>query len=195
MTTSVYFDLDGTLLTYETSFSDLFARTLPVEATEAMVETYSGRVLKALTEQHPEPYRWAFEGVCEAFGLSADPGDLAEEYVRREVAATRVPASVHRLVEAVASRHPTGILTNGHGPTQRAKLTEHGLDGTVDAVLVSNELGTRKPEPGIFEAARERLPADTHVYVGEEDHAAPVAAEGTEALAALLVPLLDDADR
>lgn len=119
------------------------------------------------------------------------------------------------MFETVAARHPTGILTNGHGPTQRAKLAEHGFDDLVDAILVSNELGVRKPVPGIFEEARERLPADTHVYVGDTyeedvvpardqgfetvyvgdgDHEAPVAADGTGALASLLVPLLDPTD-
>lgn len=99
--------------------------------------------------------------------MPGDPAAMAEEYVDREVEATRVPPAVRRLVETVAERHPTGILTNGDGRVQRRKAAAHGLDGLVDTVVVSNDLGIRKPDRGIFREAVDRLPADTHVYVGD----------------------------
>jgi len=92
---------------------------------------------------------------------------------------------------------------------QRRKLEEHGLDDLADAVVISNEVGVRKPNPQIFETAKERLPAESYLYVGdtfEEDIApareggfetvyigddrpdAPVSARRTAALASLLLP-------
>ena len=214
MTTSVYFDLDGTLLEYTTPFSELFARTLPTDATEDMAETYSRHVLTGISELRTDPYRRAFDAVGDEYGLAVDAESLASEYVEREAAATRLPQSVRRLVESIGARHQTGILTNGDGRMQRRKMAEHGLDELVDAVLVSNEVGSRKPDPAIFVEAKERLPADAFVYVGdtpEEDiipardcgfetvyvgegtHPdASVAASGTEELAALLLPLVED---
>lgn len=210
MTTAVHFDLDGTLLTYAEPFDDLVAATLP-DPTPAMVETYTERVLSALRASESDPYERAFAAVVDAFDLAADPAALASDYVEREVAATRLDPPARRLVETVADAHPTGVLTNGHGPTQRAKIREHGLDRLVDEVVVSGEVGVRKPDPGIFDRARERLPADRHVYVGDtfaedvvpardlgfetvyvgdEDVDAPVAAD-REALSGLVLALLD----
>ncbi len=209
----MYFDLDGTLLQYETPFENLVRATLPAEAPEAAADTYTERVLGALSAQRDAPYERAFAAVCDAHGLDADPDELAAEYRDREVATTHVPDPARDLLRAVAAHHPTGILTNGEGRMQRRKLTAHGLADVVDAVLVSNAVGVRKPDPEIFERARKRLPADTHVYVGDTDeedvvpareagfeavyvgdesHETPVAVatDGIEALAAVVVPLL-----
>ena len=37
----------------------------------------------------------------------------------------------------------------------------------MDGVVVSNELGSRKPSTDIFEEAKKRLPAETAIYVGD----------------------------
>lgn len=209
MTTAVYFDLDGTLLQYERAFDDIVRGVLPDGAPDTATDTYTERVLAALSEQRDDPYELAFAAACETHDIDADPGALAAEYRDREVAATRVPEAARTLLETVADRHPTGVLTNGEARMQRRKLAAHDLERVVDAVLVSNAEGVRKPAPAIFERARERLPADTHVYVGdtyEEDvepareagfeavyvggDRAAFATEGIEELAAVLVPLL-----
>lgn len=213
MTTAVYFDLDGTLLEYTASFDALARRVLPVEATDAMLDTYSEAVLAGLTEQADRPYERAFETVAADHGLDLDAAALADAYVDAEVGATYVPPAVLELVETAAARHDVGILTNGDGRMQRRKLAAHGLAERVDTVLVSNEVGVRKPDTRIFALARERLPAATHVYVGDtyaEDIVpareagfetvyvgddpnveTPVRATDTAHLASLLVPLLD----
>ena len=62
-----------------------------------------------------------------------------------------------------------GILTNGSIVAQEAKIAHLGLDERVDAVIVSEAVGCKKPDPRIFAAALESLdvgPADT-VYVGD----------------------------
>ena len=214
MTTSVWFDLDGTLLDYTTSFGELFAQTLPVSASDEMVATYSEHVLSGIRQMAERPYRRAFESVGREYDLDIDPGALTAEYIEREAKTTRVPEPVTRLVESIADRHQTGILTNGTGRMQRRKIERHGLDGPVDSVVVSNELGSRKPSTDIFEEAKKRLPAETVIYIGdtfEEDilparsagfdtvyigeetrSATPVTARRTEELAAVLLPLMGE---
>lgn len=209
--TAVYFDLDGTLIDYAAPFGELVADTLPVEATDAMCRTYSENVLRSIRRVEDDPYERGFAAVAEEHRLDFDAAQLAERYIEREIAATRIEDSVFELVRSVFERHPTGVLTNGVGRVQRRKLEAHGLDDLVDVVLVSNELGVRKPDDGIFEAATERLPADTHlyvgdtyeedivpaekngfetVYVGDDSRDAPVSADGTAALADVLNALL-----
>ncbi|WP_206664906.1 HAD family hydrolase [Halorubrum salsamenti] len=214
MTATVYFDLDGTLLDYAVPFEELFARTLPTDPTEEMVKTYSERVLRGIERVESDPYERAFDAVRERYDLDVNPAALATEYVELEAGATRLAPAVRALVATVADRHDVGVLTNGDGRMQRRKLAEHGLDDLIDAVIVSNEVGARKPSRAIFDAARERLPAETTVYVGdtydedivpareagfetvyvgdEDPSDRSVTAPGTEALASLLVPLLTD---
>ena len=212
MTTTVYFDLDGTLIDYTTPFADIFGQTLPVDASEEMTDTYFAEVLSGITQVEENPYRRAFEIVRREYDLDVNPETVAETYIEKEAAATHTLPSVKQLVERVATQHQTGILTNGDGRMQRQKLENHGLAELVDTVIVSNEVGSRKPDQDIFEEAKKRLPAETFVYVGDtfeedivpaieagfrtvyvgEDHRpdAPVAASGTEELAELLLPLI-----
>lgn len=218
MTTTVYFDLDGTLIDYTAPFSEIFAQTLPIETSEGMADTYFDEVLSGVEQLKEDPYRRAFEAVRQEYNLDVTPRSMAATYIENEAAVTCILPSVRQLVERIATRYQTGILTNGDGRMQRRKLQEHGLVESVDTVIVSNEVGTRKPEQEIFEKAKSRLPAETFIYVGdtfEEDIVpaceadfrtvyvgedersnAPITARGTKQLAGLLLPLIgEDAER
>ncbi|MFC4437528.1 MULTISPECIES: HAD family hydrolase [Natrialbaceae] len=169
MTTTVYFDLDGTLCAYDVPFKEQFATTVSPygEPTEAAYEAYVDRLFDALENCESEPYRRAFEDAAETTEFEAAPATLASDHCETELEASVVSADARRVVERVSERSPTGILTNGDGRQQRAKLARHGLGELVDEVLVSNDIGARKPADRIFDLAKERLPADEHVYVGD----------------------------
>ena len=215
MTTTVYFDLDGTLLEYTRPFDDLFAQVVPasIDVTDEMTDTYGNRLLTALDDLEDDPFERAFAAVVREYDVPVDPAVLADEFVRAEVEASRITDPVRRLVELVTHHHSAGVLTNGDGRTQRRKLEAHGLDDVVDSVVVSTEVGARKPSPEIFEHAKAALPADTFVYVGDtyeedvvparecgfetvyvgDDHgpAATLTVTDTEDLAAVLGALLE----
>ncbi|MFD3781454.1 HAD family hydrolase [Streptomyces sp. NPDC058612] len=64
---------------------------------------------------------------------------------------------------------PVAVVSN-IGWDLRPVFRAHGLDGLVDAYLLSFELGTQKPDPGIFSAACDRLglaPTDV-LMVGDD---------------------------
>ena len=50
-----------------------------------------------------------------------------------------------------------GVLTNGPSEIQRRKLRATGVEGAVDAVLVSEELGVAKPDVRAFALAAAAL--------------------------------------
>ena len=75
-------------------------------------------------------------------------------------------------LEALGSTHPDlalGIVTNGEGEPQRAKLAAIGLADRFATVVASGEVGLAKPDAAIFALACERLgvePAQT-AHVGD----------------------------
>ncbi len=62
-----------------------------------------------------------------------------------------------------------GIVSNGTTREQRDQLEQLGIIGFFDPILISQEVGIRKPEPGIFLIAAERwqLPASEILVVGD----------------------------
>ncbi|MFS8046954.1 HAD family hydrolase [Rhizobium sp. BR 314] len=67
----------------------------------------------------------------------------------------------------------TAIISNGHTNVQAAKIEITGLRNVVDLVVISEDIGLRKPDPRIFQLAAERLdvvPARC-IFVGDNPEA------------------------
>ncbi|MGE5135999.1 MAG: HAD family hydrolase [Gemmatimonadota bacterium] len=62
-----------------------------------------------------------------------------------------------------------GVVTNGDGDQQRAKLAAIGLGGAFHSVIVSGDAGCAKPDPRIFHlaAAELGLPPGQCLFVGD----------------------------
>lgn len=81
-------------------------------------------------------------------------------YLRHYRAAWRVFDDVLPSLRAIVTANPTvafGVVTNGEGEPQRAKLAAIGLGERFSVVIASGEEGVAEPEPEIFERACERL--------------------------------------
>lgn len=63
------------------------------------------------------------------------------------------------------------MLTNGLGDWQRAKLAAHDLEQRFDAVVVSCEVGARRPAAAPFHELEGRLGAEEYAMVGDSDSA------------------------
>lgn len=74
------------------------------------------------------------------------------------------------IAEATARGIPLGIVSNAHsGRSHRALLAEHGLGDVFDVQVYSDEVGMRKPHPGMIELAATALGVSTAQcwYVGD----------------------------
>jgi putative hydrolase of the HAD superfamily len=63
----------------------------------------------------------------------------------------------------------TALVTNGPSDVQRDKLRILGIEDSFDAVLISGEVGTAKPDPALFDAALDALEVEPGVawHVGD----------------------------
>lgn len=84
---------------------------------------------------------------------------LASTYREAYRTARRAVSGAAALLEAVKQRARIGIVSNNLLDEQREKLRTCGLDGFVDALVVSEEAQVSKPHPAIFELALDRLHA------------------------------------
>jgi putative hydrolase of the HAD superfamily len=63
-----------------------------------------------------------------------------------------------------------GIVTNGRVDTQMAKIAAMGVSSLFQAIIISELVGMKKPEPGIFHCALEKLalaPSEC-LFVGDD---------------------------
>ncbi|MFF1874561.1 HAD-IA family hydrolase [Kitasatospora herbaricolor] len=95
-----------------------------------------------------------FEGLCAELPVLESADRLWARYNTEFPATVRPFPGVPNALEAVrADGWQVVVVTNGGGEIQRAKLKASGIDALVDGVCISEEAGTRKPDPAIFETA------------------------------------------
>jgi len=84
--------------------------------------------------------------------------ELVASYRADFLAAARLSAGTIELLDLLHDRSiKTGVITNGETAVQRNKLERLGLAKRMDAIVVSAEFGSKKPDPAIFRFALDQL--------------------------------------
>lgn len=110
-----------------------------------------------------------------ALGVSDDCGALLlSDFQRRYPHFARPSIGALEMLAALR-RHglKTAIISNGHSDVQSAKIEITGLRAAVDLVVISEDVGLRKPDVRIFQLAAERLgvvPANS-IFIGDNPEA------------------------
>jgi len=132
-----------------------------------------------------------------ALGLDAAtlPAGLAEALIeahRHELAkAASVPAHHRPLLERLARQHCLAVVSNfDYSPTALGILEAAGVRDLFAAIVVSDEVGWRKPRPDIFQEALRRTGAEAHgtLFVGDRIDIDVVGAHGVGMDAAWINP-------
>jgi putative hydrolase of the HAD superfamily len=171
MLTSIIFDLDETLIDREATMHafleqqyDRFSEHLGCDAAGFCAQTLA---LQA------GGYADKYDAYCSSLSILGERIDLAgqlmqdlEDHYGNDAIAFEGAADVLMLLRP---RYRTGLITNGRSLGQRNKLRSAGLEGLFDAVSISEEVGVKKPDPGIFKHCLEQLAVDVTqvVYVGD----------------------------
>ena len=173
---AIFFDLDGTLLTSEQSFVEIFETAcdrVGIEYDPTVHEYYTERFFAHFEDFRPNPFVTAGREAVYEFDLDADGKALGRARIDAEIEATNVPEGVRVALADLRERHALGVVTNGVGDVQRRKLAAHNLD-CFESVIISEDVGAMKPDPAIFGAAKDAIPASEYVYVGDSiDHDLP----------------------
>jgi putative hydrolase of the HAD superfamily len=181
---AVIFDLDMTLVDHPTPF---------VETFEQLLREFAGRLAPKTPEEFSNIFwakalmNWqamlggeldAEEAQLHTFDetlreLHLDP-HLARPMIERgdilhAESACLFDDSIAVLERLREAGIKLGIITNGFGSTQRAKIERCKLENYVDSVIISGEAGLHKPDAAVFNLALECLsvePGET-VFVGD----------------------------
>ncbi len=181
---AIFFDMDETLIRHRKNFEEVAAETFAQFAGQlepiTPLEFWSTWWPKA-----QDLWYMMFDGVID--------GETARRYAYintlrtlkadESLAEAMMHAGEQTLIEAahlvedardvlLALREAgirTGLVTNGFSVTQRKKVAHHQLEEQLDFVLVSEEVGSHKPHPHIFEEALRRadVTADEALFVGD----------------------------
>ncbi|MFJ1751154.1 HAD family hydrolase [Streptomyces sp. NPDC088116] len=145
------FDLDGTLADRQSALSDAVTSLGRSHALAPDAEQW------LRTELTDRANVADFARLREIFDLEVPAAQLWQEYVSLMAAAiTCRPEVLEGLAHLRAATWTIGIITNGAGDIQRAKLAATGLADLVDGVAVSGDLEIRKPDLRLFELAATR---------------------------------------
>jgi putative hydrolase of the HAD superfamily len=171
-TRAVLFDLDDTLVDHlHSSRSGLAAVQQEVGfPPDADADTMERLYRELLLATHDDVVRGRLDPEAERverfrrffahFGRDASwevARHARRTYRQAYLAARRTVPGARELLEALRGRAAIGVVTDNLVAEQVEKLEHFGLAGLVDALVVSEEVGVAKPDPGIFLAALRRV--------------------------------------
>lgn len=185
---AVIFDLDDTLCAYRIEPFEALRRSLGSEQQRALAHALDAErfaALQSLTwaegqarvqagEWNPFPYGASVEavrrllveaGVVEQATLQ----QLQTAFLDVLLAHLDLAPGAEEVVRSIKSSCLVGLLTNGPSRLQWGKIERLGIRAWFDGIVVSDDIGIRKPDPRIFQALLRRLnvaPQEA-VYVGD----------------------------
>ena len=111
-----------------------------------------------------------FERFVAECDLDANPQQMADDFVAGLGACGDLYDGARAVLEQLSSRASMALVTNGFSEVQRSRIARLGLDEYFDTIAISGELGTAKPDAGIFDFVFDSLgspPRDLAVMVGD----------------------------
>jgi haloacid dehalogenase superfamily, subfamily IA, variant 1 with third motif having Dx(3-4)D or Dx(3-4)E len=184
---AIGFDLFNTLITAEpTALSEAMLRlTGSLEESGFLLEPESFRkayrdaavrfVNEARSDGKETHNRFWISATLNSLGHDVPPDDAAiskavEAYFSTFLDYCRLIPGTGEMLSKLKGTYRLGLLSNfTHGPAVKGLLDQLGLASFFDTVLVSGEIGYRKPHPLVFEMLVEKLGFEKHqiLYVGD----------------------------
>ncbi len=156
----VFFDMDDTLLDHEHAFLR-FSRDL----------YQASCIHQAHTEEEAVALMTSFADIISQWpGVFKDTDEATQVYQAKLPHMLTLDDSTRGLLEDLKSQGvPCAIVTNGGASSQMKKVRASGLDKLVQAIVISGQLGIRKPDRRIFMQGLAEMSADptSAIFVGD----------------------------
>lgn len=166
--TTLYFDLDNTLLDFSAAERDAIKKLLSlfgVEPKDEYVAIYSKTNQKywGMFERGEIKREDIFEGRFIEFtnliGAKTDTAKMSRDYFSLLAEGHACMPGAEKVLEYVKRKgYTVCVTTNGVSETQRKRIAESGLAKYFDYVFISEDTGHKKPEKEYFEYVIEHTP-------------------------------------
>ncbi|HVP17588.1 MAG TPA: YjjG family noncanonical pyrimidine nucleotidase [Spirochaetia bacterium] len=173
------FDADNTLFDYDRAEKEALTETLgeaipdvPIEEALSAYHDINAdfwRRFEQGTISLKELKTGRFRSLLDSLGHDGDAERISRRYLERLSTRAYFLPHAREVVEALARSSSLGLITNGISMVQRGRLERSGISERFRAIIISEELGTAKPDPRFFQAAVEEMsiPAEELLCVGD----------------------------
>lgn len=143
----------------------------------ALMETTQEIVQSREQDHHEVTSEERFRLVLNRLGLGPDRiaspllMQIVLTHMNALATALHLPSAHRELVKRIKRHYPIGMITNfDHSPTVHRLLQREGLEGCFEPVVISADVGWRKPKREIFQRALDslRLAPQEVLFVGND---------------------------
>lgn len=164
--TWLLFDADGTLYdfakaeksaltdTFEQlgfSYKDVYLKEYKTINTKIWQDFEQGKI----TPEEIKTKR--FELLLKKIDLSHDSATFGKTYLDNLGNGIFLIEGAEKLIKDLSVTHKIGLITNGLQKVQRSRLAKSILGDYFEPVIISEEVGTAKPDPEIFKVAFDKM--------------------------------------
>ena len=167
--TDIFFDLDHTLWDFERNSAATFQHLLEKHELQLRLQDFLA-VYVPINRAYWKAYRQAevtkeqlrygrLKDAFDELGYAVNDTTihaLAEGYITHLTSFSHVFDHTHSTLEYLRPKYKLHILTNGFKEIQHKKLSGAQIDQYFSCVINAEEVGVKKPDPEIFDAALKR---------------------------------------
>ncbi len=166
--TTLYFDLDNTILDFSTTEYKAIKQLLTMHSlpnSDDIIAKYSAinqswwECFEKGEIKKEEIFAGRFKTFLEHFGFDGNPQKMADDYFELLAAGHDIIKNADTVVKELKNRgYIICITTNGVSKTQYRRINECGLKQYFDYVIVSEDAAHQKPEAEYFEYVMANTP-------------------------------------
>ena len=160
------FDADGTLFDFEKTAEEALHRTFQdfgEDYDPAFFKLYRSidkRLWEALeqgTLTRDRLHAQRFEELLARLGVERDAKTIADQYLGHVGEGTHLIEGAADVVAFLAERARLALITNGFAHVQRPRFARAPIARHFEWIVISDEVGVAKPNPGIFDEALRKM--------------------------------------
>lgn len=166
--TVVLFDADGTIMDFERAEERALERAFTALGLDydadshlSTYKTFNAQIWREFEEgliSSETLGRERFVRYIGALDLPADPVELSEAYIEfLGEGEYRIPGA-DEMIAALSGKCRMSVVTNGLSKVQNSRFARTGFVRYFDAIVISEEVGSRKPQREIFDVAMRAYP-------------------------------------